>query len=273
MIASICTGYFLELITLFGIVFIHELGHVVVAKGFGWRVSEVQLLPFGGVAVVEEAGNLPASQELWVALAGPLQNLWMIGFAFLIKMTGWSDPEWWDYFITANVWIGLFNLLPILPLDGGKVALSLISYRSSYLKALRWCSIVSLLLSAGMVLFALISFRTSGVQLNLFMIGLYLFIVNWFSYRHVPYQFRRFLMSRKNRAKQHMERGALAQPIVVGRNKKVSEIVHLFVREQYHLIFIINDHGVIQKVIPEQKLIHCYFSEQNPGSVISDLMM
>src|SRR5690554_6371805 len=63
---SAITGYILELIVLFAVVVIHELGHVVAASSFRWRVREIRLLPFGGVAEVEEAGNVPAWQELIV---------------------------------------------------------------------------------------------------------------------------------------------------------------------------------------------------------------
>lgn len=65
LLISVLTGYFIETVTLFGIVFIHEMGHVVAAKSFGWRVKEVQLLPFGGVAVVEEPGAYPPSR-IWL---------------------------------------------------------------------------------------------------------------------------------------------------------------------------------------------------------------
>ena len=86
--ASIVTGYFVELITLFAIVFVHELGHVAAARGFGWNVLEVKLLPFGGVAEVEEAGSLPSKEEAIVAIAGPLQNLWMGITRMVIR------PDW-----------------------------------------------------------------------------------------------------------------------------------------------------------------------------------
>lgn len=63
MLFSVVTGQFLELLTLFTIVFIHEMGHVVAALLAGVTVKSVQLLPFGGVAVIEDHGRLTASQR------------------------------------------------------------------------------------------------------------------------------------------------------------------------------------------------------------------
>lgn len=120
MLASVITGHFLELLTLFAIVFIHEWGHVAAAKWFGVHVLSVQLLPFGGVAVMEDTAYLNAGREMMIALAGPLQNGLLIGCAWLLHAAGLWDGPYYDYFVQGNVLIALFNLLPVLPLDGGR---------------------------------------------------------------------------------------------------------------------------------------------------------
>ena len=58
MLASLATGHFIELITLFAIVFIHECGHAAAAALLGCRVLSIQMLPFGGVAVIEDGAGL-----------------------------------------------------------------------------------------------------------------------------------------------------------------------------------------------------------------------
>jgi stage IV sporulation protein FB len=269
---SIITGYFIELLTLFVIVFIHELGHVSMAKGFGWRVKEVQLLPFGGVAVVEESGNIPAFEEIWVALAGPIQNAWMAVFAYMMMQFSGSDIGWWEYFLQANIMIGLFNMIPILPLDGGKVLLAILSFQICYYKTLHICAWLSLMVSSGIVIYALASVSTQGgIQLNLLMIGLFLVYSNWINYRHIPYLFRRFLISREGRALHQLAQGNATQPIIVGGHKDVSTIVHMFMRERYHLIFILSKQGAIQKVLTEQYFIRSYFSEAKSNRAVSEL--
>lgn len=66
---SVVMGLFTEVLSLFIIVCIHEMGHVAVARELGWRVTEVQLLPFGGVATMEEAYATDPLDEIVVALA------------------------------------------------------------------------------------------------------------------------------------------------------------------------------------------------------------
>jgi stage IV sporulation protein FB len=273
MLFSALTGYLVEALTLFGIVFIHEMGHTAAAMGLGWKVREVQLLPFGGVAVVDELGTVPLHEELIVALAGPFQHAWMILFALLMKIVAPSSLEWWNYFIEVNLMIGLFNLLPVLPLDGGRVLQCLFGYFMSYYRSLWLTTWLSLTLSAFVIGFAIYGWFSNQLPLNLLVIGLFLLLSNWFSYRQLPFLFFRFLMSRGQRVSRLMMRGTLAQPIVVARQQKISNILKLFMREKYHLIYVMNEKGRIQAILPEQQLVSGFLDGKKPGSAVSELFM
>ena len=107
-----------------GLVFIsllwHELAHILVAAALGYRVREVELLPFGGVARIERLGEAGAGEELLLGAAGPAASLFLAAaLQYLSLFGGW--PEEAAFFLTANLTIGLFNLLPALPLDGGRI--------------------------------------------------------------------------------------------------------------------------------------------------------
>lgn len=104
-------------------VLLHELAHCVVARYFGLPVRRITLYLLGGVSEIEREPETPA-REFLVAFAGPLLSLGLAGVGFLA-----------DHFIPANtiphvlvmqLWIsnlivGVFNLLPGLPLDGGRM--------------------------------------------------------------------------------------------------------------------------------------------------------
>jgi stage IV sporulation protein FB len=273
MIGSALTGYFLEAITLFGIVLVHELGHLAAANGFGWRVREVQLLPFGGVLIVDELGTAPTWEELIVALAGPLQHVWMILIALLMKWMEVGASSWWDYFIEANLMIGLFNLIPVLPLDGGKVMQSLLGYLLSYHNTILYTVWISMFLSLVIIVTAIIQLLGGHLPLNMLVIGIFLLVSNWYAYRQLPYHFFRFLIGRGNRVSRLLSRGTLAQPIVITRHRTMAETLKLFMREKYHLIYVVNEAGRIQAVLPEQQLVSGYLDGKKPGSAVSDLFM
>jgi len=266
MAGSVLTGYLVELMTLFGVVLIHELGHVAAAKSFGWRVTEVRLLPFGGVAITEESSNVPAREELLVALCGPLQNLWMAGFALLFHQMGWGDPDWWMYFLQANVMIGAFNLLPVLPLDGGKIVHALLSYTISYHRALSISTWLSLFLSIMVVTASLVLIAGGGIHANLLIIGLFLFYSNWYGYKHLSYQFLRFLVSRERRFFTRGTRGSqVASPLIVASHLRPMEVFRQFMRERYHFIYVTGKDGNLLQVLPEEKLLERYFERLPPA--------
>lgn len=277
MVLSLLTGYLLEMITLFGIVLIHELGHVFAAKSFQWRVTEVRLLPFGGVAVVEESGNVSAYQEICVTLAGPLQNAWMVLLSLLMLAVGWGDGAWWNYFMQANLLVGAFNLLPILPLDGGKLMQSILSYAISYHKTLAVTTHVSLWMSGLLVVVACLPWSGTGIQLNLLLIGAFLFYSNWYGYRHISYNYMRFLMSRCTRfpldqlyEDKQIDR---SEPLLVSFKHPIAEVLKMFRREKYHWIYVLNDQGTVQHIVPEQRLIDYFFSGHKSDSAVSDLFV
>ncbi|WP_010270842.1 M50 family metallopeptidase [Paenibacillus senegalensis] len=275
MVLSLLTGYLLELITLFGIVLIHEMGHVYAAKTFGWRVTEVRLLPIGGVAVVEEAGNVPVYQEIWVTLAGPLQNAWMVLLSLLMLAVGWGEEEWWNYFLQANLLVGAFNLLPILPLDGGKLLQSFLSCGVSYHRTLAVTTQVSLWMSALLIAAALFPWYGTGIQLNLLLIGAFLLYSNWYHYRHLPFYYLRFLMSRRARfaaaqGEQQLDKG---EPLLVSRRHRIAEVLKMFHREKYHWIYVVSDQGKVQYILPEQRLIDYFFNGHKTNGAVSDLIV
>ncbi|MEB3100371.1 M50 family metallopeptidase [Ferviditalea candida] len=273
MAVSLLTGYFVELVTLFGIVVIHEWGHVAAARSFGWKVREIQLLPFGGVAVMDDQGQGSAWQEIVVYLAGPMQNALMIGLSLLLQQTAVWDQQWGNYFLESNLIIGLFNLSPILPLDGGKIMQSLMSLWLNYYSALMFSIWTSLISSAVVIAYALAGWHSAGIRLNLLVIGCFLLYSNWFDYRNLPYLFLRFLVKREFWLSRTIGKGAEARPIVVNGGNTVSHILRRFHRNKVHIIYVLNDKGAIQGILPEHRVISGFLSDHKPGSAVSELFM
>lgn len=125
-------------IGLFACVVAHELGHVLVARAYGHRAEEITLWFLGGMARFRD---LPRGRgaEAVVALAGPAVSL---ALAFLAGVAAAATEAAWlrfllSYLAIANGGLGLFNLLPALPLDGGRVLRSLLELGTDRLSATR----------------------------------------------------------------------------------------------------------------------------------------
>lgn len=104
-------------------VLIHELSHSLVARGFRLPVRRILLYPLGGFSELEQEPPTPG-QEFLVSAAGPAMSLVLAGLGYGIGVL--ADPSGiphvlLGYFILANGVVGVFNLLPGLPLDGGRL--------------------------------------------------------------------------------------------------------------------------------------------------------
>lgn len=130
---------------IFTCVVLHELGHSLTARYYRIRVSRILLLPFGGMAQFDRIPRQPR-QEILISFAGPAVNLVII-VALLPFMT-WPSwplfdgrglpfdlPTLVQALVVLNAIMGLFNLLPIFPMDGGRVLRAVLATRLSYLQA------------------------------------------------------------------------------------------------------------------------------------------
>lgn len=107
-------------------IFLHEMGHYLVAKKLGYKLSKFSLSPYGAQLNYKNQ-NFQSQDEIKIALAGPMANLISI---FLIFSIWWIAPTTYFFtssFVEISLIIALFNLLPAYPLDGGRVFVCLSS--------------------------------------------------------------------------------------------------------------------------------------------------
>ncbi len=102
----------------FGSVLLHELGHALVARRFKIGTREIVLLPIGGAALIEDADTTPR-QDLLIAFAGPAVSLMLAAAAWALSAV--SSGNTLVRFAQLNLILGLGNLIPAFPLDGGRI--------------------------------------------------------------------------------------------------------------------------------------------------------
>ena len=141
---------FVLILALFGCVLLHELGHALMARRFGIGTEDITLYPIGGVARLRRMPRAPGA-ELLIALAGPavnfaiaaaLSTLAFLGLDHLLAETMavvlgglGSDPlgvammveRFLSQVMYINLGLGLFNLIPAFPMDGGRVLRAFLS--------------------------------------------------------------------------------------------------------------------------------------------------
>jgi Zn-dependent protease len=148
---------------MFGCVVLHELGHALAALRYGIRASRILLLPIGGMAQFDSLPRQPG-RELVIALAGPAVNYLLIGL--IVAGFGWP-PALGDVglptrmaeiphaLLLINLMMGVFNLLPAFPMDGGRVLRALLALRFGHARATRWAArsgqVIALVCGSGAI--------------------------------------------------------------------------------------------------------------------------
>jgi len=151
-----------ELLAVFSTVLLHEFGHSLACRSVGGQADTIVLWPLGGVAYVNPPQRPGAM--LWSIAAGPLVNV-----ALLVPLTAlivWGRTQaWWGpennirmiiiSLLAINVILLGFNLLPIYPLDGGKIVWSLLWFVLGRGKSLMISTVLGMVGVIGLVTLAL----------------------------------------------------------------------------------------------------------------------
>jgi len=139
------------------VIIIHELSHAIVAKRLGYKLNYIKLIPFG-ICLDIKSNDIMPKDEIKIALAGPLANFVL---SFFMLALWWIFPSSYNYtnlFCYANFITALFNLIPALPLDGGRVFLSVFKlYTNSHQKAVKLSKIINILVSVCLLFLFILS--------------------------------------------------------------------------------------------------------------------
>lgn len=250
-----------EGLIVFGVVMLHELGHVVAARGYGIEVREVELLPFGGVARLEGPIETDPNVEAGIALAGPLTNVMLIGAGALLCRYEAFPQQWTLFFIGTNVAVAGINLIPALPLDGGRLYRAYrsrrVGYRRATAEAVRLGRVLALLLiMAGVVL---LYFGIAGVTLPV--LGVFVFVAAGKEQQAAAYVFMAHL-ARKQRELEQL--GCMTvESLAVSGDTSLKLVLERFIPQKYHVIWVVDAEGRLTGIASERDILHSLF-EQGP---------
>ena len=157
---------------------VHELAHLLVGRALGERFAQVELTPFGGVITGRPDQS---TQKGWrgalIAAAGPLGNACAIALLTAPAVRGAIGEELARQAALLNAVMMGFNLLPALPLDGGRIAFSLGFYVLGASKLIRLLSDLGVALGTALTVLSAFGYARYGLlNLSALIVGVYLII-------------------------------------------------------------------------------------------------
>lgn len=190
-ISFILIGYYKNLIIFTSLIIVHEFGHFLVAKLLKFNVKKIIIYPFGGITKIEDYINRKSSHELLIAISGIIfQILYYLIFVYLYKQNIFTNYTY-TLFQKYHYSMLLFNLLPIIPLDGYKITNILLNKIISYKKS----NIISIYISFITLIILLSIFINSINYSYILVIGVLVQNIYLF-YTQLEYLFNKFLVER-----------------------------------------------------------------------------
>ena len=145
----VAQGKAYELVCSLAAVILHECAHAKIAKKLGYELNEIKLMPYGAALCGDE--DIYPKHEILIAVAGPLFNA-ALGTVFAALW--WLVPSSYAFtraFCECNLYIGIFNMLPVYPLDGGRIMFGILSVKLGKKRAYTVMRIISAVIGVAAV--------------------------------------------------------------------------------------------------------------------------
>ncbi len=161
LFALLC-GFIKKTIYVLIIVLLHEFGHVLICKLFRYKIISIDIYPFGGITKIDKHLNDSFFHDVLLASGGIIVQL-------IIMLLGKINIITYTYLLDINYKILIFNLLPIIPLDGSKIVFELVNKLASFYNSIYIYTIISFL-----SIFLFIYFNKNNLFDNYVIIGLFI---------------------------------------------------------------------------------------------------
>ncbi len=179
-------GYLKLGIIVFIIVVFHEMGHILFIKLFKYKIIDITIYPFGGITKVDKDINTPLNKELLIACGGIIFQLILFIIIYFVPINVITKELLYKY----NMSILLFNMLPIIPLDGSIIINSLLNKIFSYKVSYYLYIIISIIFSIFYLFF------NYWYSLNNYLIVSLFIIKTYYAIKNYKYLKTRFLLER-----------------------------------------------------------------------------
>lgn len=229
---------------------LHEGAHALFASALGVRVLQMELFPFGCAAHLEDFSSVSASKEAAIAAAGPLFNLVCAASAGGVgQLLG--EGSFLRGFTEASAALAAVNLLPALPLDGGRLLCALLESVLPAVRARRLCGVLGAFFSVLMLALTVLLSCRGAFNPTLPLMGGFLFYGSVQTVRRAPAA----ALLQGARREQVLRRRTLdVRPLAAGGERRAGELLPRLDGRRYNLVYVLDEQMRVAALLDEQAL-------------------
>lgn len=258
LIFSACqSGYFRLFALSWLSALLHETAHIFTGIKLGVSFSGISLLPFGICARLRQPVIKSPLNEILIALAGPFCNLFLSGIFGLLSP--FLSMETTNYGISANLAMFCLNLLPCLPLDGGRILRALLTLGSDALTAWRISLQISRILSVCLLVISVLLLLSVKFQFSLLLIGVFLLGNLCTEQRGLSRQALREILYHKEKLElsQFNRTATLTADYRLPARKLLRQLSY----HCYYIIQVVDENQRIIKTLTEGQILHSLLNQ------------
>lgn len=240
----------------FSLVMLHELAHTLVALAYGIKVGSIELYPYGGTAVLEDTFEGRRKEETLIALAGPALNFALLLFVQLLRREGLFTGQLGLDLVRINFSLACFNLLPVLPLDGGRIVRASLAGFFGFVRTTKFLAAAGkwlggILIIAGFWLQAFAFLRYEPALLII--LGGFFWVGSGKELANARIVFLKQLCRKKERL---LRQGLMvSHTFTVSKETPFRRIIEEFTTDTYALVNVLGKSDGIEKIFSETEII------------------
>lgn len=217
----------------------HEMAHALTARFLGLKVREIEILPFGGVARIDGLSEAGARKEAIIAAVGPLSSLLLAALA----LPAVHSPHWGDiarFYVEVNATLAVFNMLPALPLDGGRIVRAWMTIFLSYHQATQLMGSLTKIITVLMLVFVATRFMIDGtLYISLIFAAVFLYAAARSEVKLIRYRVMNLLAQKKASL---TARGVMPTAHFTALGTAMArDVVDLFSPDHYGIILVLDE--------------------------------
>ncbi|SPF45501.1 Peptidase M50 family protein [Candidatus Desulfosporosinus infrequens] len=249
-------GLVAQALLVFSLVLGHELAHLLTAKAYGFKIVGLELFPFGGAAYCDDLFEGRKLEESVMAFAGPAFNVVLLFGAQVLRWNGMWAGELAEDFVRYNFWLAAFNLIPVLPLDGGRVLRAICAEGFGFVRTTKFLARAGQWLGVLFALYGILLWSkgnfTEGTLTYIILGGFF-----WLAgSKEISAAHITFLRQLTRKKEELVKKGLMRSKwLTVHSSTPLVRIVEEFTPDRYALVSLTNEKMGLDKILTETDVV------------------
>ncbi|WP_291560908.1 MULTISPECIES: M50 family metallopeptidase [unclassified Clostridium] len=248
----IIIGINYKLLLGFIIVIIHEMIHYITARILGYSGFCIEILPIGAALKLKDLDEASPMEDIIISLSGPIGNFIIALISYIVYR--YINNSYILLFLQYNMVIGLFNLFPAFPLDGGRVLRDILTTKFLYKKANEIALRISIILGYILLIIHFITLLYGISNINLALIAIFILVISKKEKERIVYVIMGYIIKKREKL---IKRGYIEnKSISVHYKLTLLQLLDLVDKNKYNIFTVLDDNMDVLEVIYEEEVIN-----------------